>query len=68
VDLDDGLDDDLDDDLGADLAFATVVRLPRRDLSLRNSALSAFNSLFSFLIFLSFFDIARRSPALSHAW
>src|SRR5262245_7450255 len=47
---------------GGDLAFATVVRLRRRDLSSRNSALSAFSSFFSFLIFLSFFDIARPPP------
>src|SRR5262245_66180773 len=47
---------------GGDLAFATVVRRRRTDLSLRNSALSAFSSLFSFLIFLSFFDIARPPP------
>src|SRR5262249_57624132 len=57
-----GLDCGLDCDL--DLrAFATLVRLPRRDLSLRNSALSSFNSFFSVLIFLSFFDIALPSPA-----
>ena len=46
-------------------AFAALLRLRRRaaDFSLRNSALSAFNSFFSDLIFLSFFDIALRSPA-----
>src|SRR5262245_1230570 len=55
---------------GGDLAFATVVRLRRRDLSSRNSALSAFSSLFSFLIFLSFFDITRRGPrrGAARAW
>jgi hypothetical protein len=31
---------------------------------LRNSALSSFSSFFSALIFLAFFDIALRSPAL----
>src|SRR5262245_4927072 len=42
-------------------AFATLVRL-RVDFSLRSLALSSFTSFFSCLIFLSFFDIALRSP------
>ena len=57
-----GLGAGLDADLGA---FATLLRLRREaDFSLRNSALSAFNSFFNDLIFLSFFDIALRSPTL----
>ena len=43
---------------GRDTGFgASVVRL-RAIFSLRNCALSPFTSFFSFLIFLSFFDIA----------
>ena len=45
---------------GLDGGFATLVRRRSTDaiLSFRNCALSSLTSFFSFLIFLSFFDIA----------